>query len=59
MLATSGNTANNSADNEVGSTVSWHSLTPLHYGKGMSYYSSITHDLTDEYSATIFYRILA
>ena len=54
----SGSTAAKSSDNEVGSTGSRYSLTPFQNVKCMSSYSSIPHDLTDAYKASIFSRFV-
>ena len=58
-LATSGNTAANLDDNELGSTESWYSSTPFQYGKIMSPYSSVPHACTDAYKASIFSGFVA
>ena len=58
-LSKSGNTAANLADNEVGLIWSQYSSTPFQSGKGMMSYSSLNHERTDAYEASIFYGLVA
>ena len=58
-LSTSGNTSAKLADNEIVSTGFWYSSNPLQDIKGMSSSSSVAHDRTDAYKASVFYRFVA
>ena len=53
-LATSGNTVTTLAYNEVGSTGSWYSSTPLQVVKCVLSSSSVPHDRTDAHTLSIF-----
>ena len=58
-LVTSGNTSTKVADNEVSSTGSHYSWTPLQSVKGLPSYSSVPHDRTDTYKASLFFELVA
>ena len=58
-LSTSGNTAEKFSDNEIGSTGSGYSSNPLQSVKCVSSYSSVPHDCTDAYKASVFSGLVA